>query len=175
MTSRKRGFLHIYTGDGKGKTTAALGLVLRALGAGMQVLFVQFLKKGRFSEIKALSRFSPQIEIIQLGSGRFVRGRPGRGDIERARAGLQRALELAETGRFQMIVLDEANVAVSSGVLQLDDITAFLDRLPPGIEVVITGRNAPAALIERADLVSECRKIKHYYDQGVKARVGIEK
>ena len=170
-----RGYIHIYTGEGKGKTTAALGLILRAVGAGMRVLLVQFLKKGEFSEIKALKALAPKVDIIQLGSGRFVRGRPGADDIDRARKGLARALELAGTGRYQMVVLDEVNVAVSAGVLRLEDVLDFLHKVPRQVEVVLTGRDAPSELVEMADVVTECRKVKHYYDKGVKARVGIEK
>ncbi len=167
--------IHIYTGDGKGKTTAALGLTLRAAGAGFRILFVQFLKKGEFSEHRALRLLGDSVEVLQFGSGRFVRGRPDESDCRRAEEGLATTAALLGTGRFDMVVLDEINVAVSMGMLGEKDVLEFLDKCPRGVEVVLTGRNASAGLVERADLVTECRMIKHYYQKGIKARTGIEK
>ena len=174
MMSRQRGYIHIYTGDGKGKTTAAIGLACRALGAGWNVLFAQFLKKGRFSEIKTLERFDT-IKVLQFGSGKFVRGRPSIEDIENAEAGLDQVAGLARSGQYQLVILDEINVAIQFGLLKEESVLSLLDSVPLGTELVLTGRNATDNLVERADLVTECRKIKHYYDSGVMARTGIEK
>jgi len=167
--------VHVYTGDGKGKTTAALGLTLRAVGAGWQVLFVQFLKKGEFSEHRALRLLGDSVKVLQFGSGRFVRGRPDQADIRKAEEGLRRTYELVQTRRYDMVVLDEINVAVKMGLVHADEVIGFMDSCPDGVEIVLTGRDASQKLVDRADLVTECRMIKHYYDRGIKARSGIEK
>ncbi len=170
-----RGYVHVYTGEGKGKTTAALGLTMRALGAGLRVLFAQFMKQGEFSEIKALRRFGDQVSIRQFGSGRFVRGKPVREDIERASMGFKEVKKALHGGEFELIVLDEINVAVHFKVLQLSDVLSLIEDRPEGCEIVLTGRWADAGLIDRADVVTEMVKLRHYYAKGVKARTGIEK
>ena len=170
-----KGYLQIYTGDGKGKTTAALGLTLRAAGAGFQVLFLQFLKQGNYSEARALQQFSGKVTHEQYGSGRFVRGKPSKEDQLAAQKGFERAVAALASGEFDLIVLDEANVALSLDLLPLDPLLAALDNRPAGVEVVLTGRGAPEALLARADLITEMKAVRHYYQQGVKARVGIEK
>ncbi|NDY42997.1 cob(I)yrinic acid a,c-diamide adenosyltransferase [Dissulfurirhabdus thermomarina] len=169
-----RRFVQVYTGDGKGKTTAALGLVLRAAGAGWRVLVLQFLKRGDFSEIKALRRL-PGVEVRQFGTGRFVRGRPSEADLRAARDGLRLAESALASGAYDLVVLDEANVAAHFGMLEAADLAALLDRRPPGVEVVLTGRWAPPEVLERADLVTEMRSVRHYYDRGIPAREGIER
>ena len=168
-------YIHVYTGDGKGKTTAALGLVLRAVGAGWRVLFTQFLKHGEFSEIKALKKLGDQVTIRQYGSGRFTKGRPSEKEIEMARAGLSEIMQVMEEGRYDLIVLDEINVAVHFGLIPLEGIISLLEKRPQNIELVLTGRWAPKEITERADLVTEARMIKHYFSKGVTAREGIEK
>ncbi len=168
-------YIHVYTGDGKGKTTAALGLTLRAVGAGWRVLFTQFLKHGEFSEIKALKKFGDQVTIRQYGSGRFIRGEPSREEIETARAGLSEIMQVMEEGKYDLIVLDEINVAVHFGLIPVESVINLLERRPQDVELVLTGRWAPKEIIERADLVTEARMIKHYLSKGVKAREGIEK
>jgi len=170
-----KGYIHIYTGDGKGKTTAALGLALRAAGAGLQVYIAQFLKKGSYSEIKALDRFADRITLEQFGLGRFVRGKPQEEDIAAAAEGLQRIKSVMTAGGHQLIVLDEANVAVACGLFSLDALLEIIDLKPDDLELVITGRGAAPEVIERADLVSEIKSLKHYFEKGVAARVGIEK
>jgi cob(I)alamin adenosyltransferase len=174
VKNNQKGYIHIYTGDGKGKTTAAIGLACRALGAGWEVLFAQFLKKGRFSEIKALERFD-RIKILQFGSGKFVKGKPSTEDIENALAGLKQVAGLARSGKYHLVILDEINVALQFGLLEEEAVLSLIDSAPPETELVLTGRNAPESLVRRADLVTECRKVKHYYDNGVMARTGIEK
>ncbi len=175
MPMLSRGFVQIYTGDGKGKTTAALGLSLRALGAGFRVFFAQFLKSGEYSEIKALKVFAPRVEIAQFGRGCFVRGRPEKEDFELAQRGLRLAREKIFSGAFELVVLDELNLALHFGLIPLEEVLSLLEERPQGVELVITGRYAPKPLLEVADLVTEMREVKHYYRQGVKARVGIEK
>jgi cob(I)alamin adenosyltransferase len=170
-----KGYIHIYTGDGKGKTTAALGLALRAAGAGLQVYIAQFLKKGRYSEIKALERFADRITLEQFGLGRFVRGKPQQEDIAAAAKGLQRIKSVMAAGGHQLIVLDEANVAVACGLFPLAAVLEIIDLKPDNLELVITGRGAAPEVIERSDLVSEVKSLKHYFEKGVPARVGIEK
>jgi cob(I)alamin adenosyltransferase len=168
------GYVHVYTGEGKGKTTAALGLILRALGAGFRVLLIQFLKKGDFSEIKALRAFGDQITILQFGSGRFVKGKPGNEDSVLALQGLHEADKAIRNSAFDMIVLDEANCALNLGLISSEDLLGLIKGLPAGMELVLTGRNAPDEIINAADLVTEMRMVKHYFQKGVGARVGIE-
>jgi cob(I)alamin adenosyltransferase len=169
------GFIHVYTGDGKGKTTAALGLALRAAGAGLQVFIAQFLKQGDYSEIKALKRFGDLITVEQYGLGRFIRGYPDPEDIAAARQGLDRVREIFSAGRHPVVILDEANVAAACGLFSPVDLLDLLNAKPEGVEVVLTGRNAAPEVMARADLVTEMKMVKHYYQQGVAARTGIEK
>jgi len=169
------GYTHIYTGDGKGKTTAAFGLALRAAGAGFSVYIAQFIKKGEYSEIKALERFSDLITLEQFGLGRFIKGKPQPEDIAAAARGLKAVKSVMSGQQHQMIVMDEANVAVSCGLFSISDLLEIIDMKPQGVELVITGRGAAAAVLERADLVSEIKSLKHYFQKGVPARVGIEK
>ncbi|MBW2706596.1 MAG: cob(I)yrinic acid a,c-diamide adenosyltransferase [Deltaproteobacteria bacterium] len=170
-----KGYVQVYTGDGKGKTTAALGLAIRAAGAGFKVYIAQFLKKGDTSEIKALERFSDLITVEQFGLGRFVRGKPEAEDIEAARNGLENIQKILFSGKHQMVILDEANVAAVCGLISIDDLIVLIDQKPAHVELILTGRGAAPQIIERADLVSEVKALKHYFNNGVKARVGIEK
>lgn len=170
-----KGYVQVYTGDGKGKTTAALGLTLRAVGAGLKVYVGQFLKSGQYSEIKALREFSDQVTVEQFGTGRFVRGRPSDEDMAAGRAGLKKLREVLGGGQHDLVIAEEACVAVSCGLFSESDLCALIDSRPDTVELLITGRNAPTAVLERADLVTEMKMIKHYYQQGVAARVGIEK
>jgi cob(I)alamin adenosyltransferase len=170
-----KGYVHVYTGDGKGKTTAALGLALRAIGAGLKVYIAQFIKKGDYSEINALKRFSDCVTVEQFGRGRFTRGKPTPEDIEAARKGLMRVKEILSSRQHHIVILDEINVAVSYGIFSLEDLLDIIDRKPDDIELIITGRNAAPEIVEKADLVSEVKAIKHYFQSGVKARIGIEK
>ncbi len=175
MTKEFRGYVQVYTGDGKGKTTAALGLILRALGAGFRVALVQFLKKGEYSEIRALRHFEPQVEIHQFHAGGFVKGQPDEAVRKAVAEGWQRARALILSGQYKIVVLDEINLVLSMGLLSLEEVLETLRERPSSVEVVLTGRYAPGDLLEAADLVTEMRKIKHYYERGVQARVGIEK
>lgn len=169
-----KGYIQVYTGDGKGKTTAALGLSLRAAGAGLNVYIAQFLKSGNYSEIKALTRYSDLVTIEQFGSGRFIK-KPSPKDIHDAQKGLQCVKSALSSDRYDVIIMEEANVAVSLGLISVQDILDIISTKPKSKELIITGRNAPEQLIEKADLVTEMKEIKHYFRKGVKARKGIEK
>lgn len=170
-----KGYVQVYTGNGKGKTTAALGLSLRAAGAGLSIYIFQFMKSGEYSEIKALKKFSGQITIEQHGTGRFVKGEPAPEEIQSARKGLEKARQIIQGGRYDLVVLEEANIAVAFGLFSVDELLRIVETKPDHVELVITGRQADAKIIEAADLVTEMKEIKHYYSRGIAARVGIEK
>ena len=172
--SSKKGYIHIYTGNGKGKSTAAFGLALRAAGAGKRVFIAQFVKGKSYSEHKALKPFFPEIEIKQYGRGCFIYEKPEKEDIEAARKGLSEVTEKIVGGDFDMIILDEACIAVYYDLFSTRDVIQAIQNRPEGMEIIITGRYAPAELIEIADLVTEMVEVKHYYTRGVKARKGIE-
>ncbi len=164
--------IHIYTGCGKGKTTAALGLALRASGAGLKVFIGQFNKRLTCGEHKALEKIK-NITIEQFGTRGFVRNASDN-DTRRARCGLKRIKQVVASRKFNMVILDEINVSVKLGLLPADEVLAFLDSVPCGIEIILTGRDAHPALIKRADLVSLIQESKHYFKKGVLARKGIE-
>lgn len=171
----RRGYIQVYTGNGKGKTTAALGLALRAAGAGLRVYMIQFIKKRRCSEHKALERFDDLITIRQFGTG-FLKGRKRtKAEIKAAMGGLEELQEIIKSKKYDIIILDEINVATHYGLIKVDELLRVLDSKPSKVEVVLTGRYADQRIIERADLVTEMKKVKHYKDRGVKARYGIEK
>ena len=169
-----KGYVQVYTGDGKGKTTAAIGLALRAAGAGLKVFIAQFVKSGKYSEILALEQFASVITCRQYGSGCWLRGEPGDADIRLARSGLQEVRDIIQAGKHDLVILDEANITTHFGLITVDDLLGLIDIKPPGVELVFTGRKADPRLIDRADLVTEMREVKHYYQNGVKARPGIE-
>lgn len=168
------GYVQVYTGNGKGKTTASLGLAVRAAGAGLRVYIVQFLKRGDYSEIKALSQFD-NIRIEQYGHGKFVKGRPSEDDVRAGREGYKKLCDILSAGEHDLVIAEEANMAVTYGLFSEQDLLDLIDQKPGHVELVITGRGASQAVIDRADLVSEITEVKHYYKKGVKARVGIEK
>jgi len=170
-----KGYIQVYTGNGKGKTTAALGLSIRAAGAGLKVFIAQFIKMGEYSEIKTLKRFSDFITIEQYGLGRFIKGKPSSEDIQAAGKGLERIENIIDSRDYHVVILEEANVAVTCGLFSVEKLLKIIDKKPDDVEIVITGRNARPEIIDRADLVTEMKEIKHYYHKGVKARVGIEK
>ena len=167
--------MQVYTGNGKGKTTAALGLTLRAVGAGLRVYLAQFIKNKAYSEIKALKQFPRQVVIEQFGTGMLPRGKPPAEAIELARKGLARIGEALRSNRYQVVILEEANVAAHRGLFTVQDLLALVAARPEAVEMVITGRYAAPEVIEAAHLVTEMREVKHYIHQGVTARKGIEK
>ncbi len=170
-----QGYVQVYTGDGKGKTTAALGLALRAAGAGWRVLFAQFAKGMASSELAAIELLSCSITVRQFGRACGVDREPGQVDADGTEQGFMECKEAAASGEYKLVILDEANVAVAFGLLRLNDLVQLIDCKPRSVELVITGRWAHQRVIERADLVTEMQEIKHYYRQGVLARTGIEK
>ncbi|MDZ7798627.1 MAG: cob(I)yrinic acid a,c-diamide adenosyltransferase [Patescibacteria group bacterium] len=166
--------IQVYTGEGKGKTTAALGLALRALGAGFRVLIIQFMKKGDYSEIKALKKFN-NLEIKQFGSHKFIdKSKIKKEDFERAEKGLAYAIKKIKNKKYNLVILDEINVALDFGLIKKDRLIKFLKNNSLSTEIVLTGRNAHDKIIKLADLVTIMNKNKHYFDQGLKARKGIE-
>jgi cob(I)alamin adenosyltransferase len=171
----KIGYTQVYTGDGKGKTTAAMGLSLRAAGAGLKVYIAQFIKSGNYSEIKALCRFADLITVEQFGRGRFIRGKPSPQDMAAAQKGLKAVRNALTAGLYQMVIMEEGNVAAMCGLFPVDEILAIMSQKPDHVELVITGREADARVIDKADLVTEMKAVKHYYQDGVAARLGIEK
>ncbi len=170
----RRGYIQVYTGTGKGKTTAALGLAIRAAGAGHKIYFAQFIKKRICSEHKALERFSDLITVKQFGTG-FLKGQE-RTEEELAAAdkGLDEIAKAIASSAYDVVILDEINVAVHSGLVDIDRLLKIISAKPPLVEIVLTGRYADPRITEKADLVTEMREIKHYMKKGVKARTGIE-
>jgi cob(I)alamin adenosyltransferase len=167
------GCVHVYTGQGKGKTSAAMGLALRSAGHHRRVHIGQFMKVGERGEVEALGRIGG-VDVEQYGPGGRLGSGPG-GDHERcARDGLTRSSAALRGGDYDVVILDEIDVAISCGLLSVEDCLDLLDQRPPHVELVLTGRSAPAELIERADLVTEMREIKHYFRRGVTARPGVE-
>lgn len=171
----KKGYVQIYTGNGKGKTTASLGLAIRSAGAGLKVWIGQFLKNGDFSEVKALQKFNDNITHKQFGMPGFIFGKPSDEDIKQARDGFNLALDALTSGQYDVIILDEINTAYSINLLNLNDIKSLCESKSEHVELVMTGRGADENLFNLADLVTEMREIKHYFKEGVQARVGIEK
>ena len=135
----------------------------------------QFIKMGEYSELKALQRFSDLITLEQFGLGRFVKGEPSREDIAAALAGLARTKTILESGQYKLVIMEEANVAAQLGLLSVSDLVKLILEKPRDVELVITGRGASPELVEVADLVTEMKMVKHYFEKGVRARVGIEK
>lgn len=164
--------IQVYTGNGKGKTTAALGLALRALGAGLKVYIVQFAKGKKCSELNALKKLK-NIKVEQFGTCRFIR-RITDEDRELAMCGLARAAEILAQKNYDVVILDEINVALELKLLKVDNILSLMRKASNRQELILTGRNAPCAILEAADLVSEIKEIKHYFKKGIKARKGIE-
>lgn len=191
-----KGYVQVYTGNGKGKTTAAIGLALRALGAGKKVLFIQFMKTATYSEHKILPHISPNLTLKTVGKPFFVvkegsmpeeelakwrkqaevfpPGKPPQEYVDLISQGMDQALEAVCSGEFQMVILDELIVALHFGLVNWQTVKSLIEAKSPEVELVLTGRGATDELIDQADLVTEMREVKHYYTQGVIARKGIE-
>jgi len=171
----KRGFVQVYTGEGKGKTTAALGLAMRAAGHGLRVYILQFMKGWpNYGEVKSVGGH-PQITLRQFGRSDFVDPeKPEPEDVEMAQEALREARGVLTSGSYDLVILDEVNVALKYGLIELRDVLALIEEKPEHVELVLTGRYAPPEIIERADLVTEMREVKHPYKNGVKGRKGIE-
>ncbi len=169
-----KGYVHLYTGNGKGKTTAAFGLSLRAAGAGKKIFFAQFVKGKIYSEIKAVKKFLPDITVKQYGLKCFIVDTPKAEDIEAAQRGLQEVEAVMASGKYDLIVLDEITIALFYKLVPLEELLRILKKRPENTELILTGRYAPRELIAFSDLVTEMREVKHYYTENVKAREGIE-
>ena len=173
-----KGLILVHTGDGKGKTTAGLGLALRAWGSGLRVLILQFIKGGwKYGELEAIERLGQldgRIEIRPLGLGLMRSDKDKEKHIRAAAEALQESERMMVSGQYDLIIFDEINYAVKFGLISLDDVLALLDKKPEKLHVLLTGRDARPELIERADLVTEMKLVKHPYQQGIKAQQGIE-
>ncbi len=179
MNERKRlrrGFVQVYTGNGKGKTTAALGLAMRAVGAGLRVYFVQFMKDFPYSELNILRTWHPQLVLQRFGNDDFVLRKEPPSDALKAemRQALDAVRRTMQSGEFDLIVLDEILVSIHFQLFRTQQVHEFIQARPPQVELILTGRYCPQEIIQAADLVTEMKEIKHYYQQGVLARKGIE-
>ncbi len=176
----QHGYIQVYTGDGKGKTTASLGLAMRALGRCWKVLIIMFTKGGDdYGELNSFMNLSPAIKdnlkIVQAGLDRIVyKNNETEDDVREIKKGWELAKKAIKNDEYQLIILDEANIAIDMGFLDVDEVVEVLKNKPEEMEIVLTGRNAHPKIIEIAHLVSEIKPIKHYWDTGIAARKGIE-
>ncbi len=172
---QRRGTVQVYTGDGKGKTTAALGLAVRAVGHGLSVYMLQFMKgSSNYGELTTAGKL-PGFTIEQSGRDEFVdRKSPAQVDIDLAARGLAKARAAVTGGDYDIVILDEINVALDFGLIGLDDVLSLIENRPAHVELILTGRSAHPEVVRAADLVSEVLNIRHHYDAGVEAREGIE-
>ncbi|MFH0919914.1 MAG: cob(I)yrinic acid a,c-diamide adenosyltransferase [Fibrobacterota bacterium] len=172
---KDKGFIHVYTGNGKGKTTAALGLALRAAGAGKTVYVAQFVKGMKYSELKSLGLLKKHITVRQCGLRGFIVKTPSKADIDAACKGLAEAAKAIASGRYDLVILDEANIANYYNLFTARELLDVVLARPVHVEIVITGRYADKKIMDAADLITEMREVRHYYSKGVPARKGIEK
>lgn len=170
-----KGYVQVYTGNGKGKTTAAIGLAIRAAGAGLRIFIAQFIKRKKCNEHVVFDELSDQITVKQYGKGLIMNRKPSAADSKAAQEGCQAARSALLSREYDVVILDEANIAVHYSLITIQDLLGLIAIRPKSIELVITGRYAHDRIIEAADLVTEMREIKHYGKLGVKARRGIEK
>lgn len=169
-----KGYIQVYTGNGKGKTTAALGLSLRAICAGKKVLFAQFVKGMKYSELKS-QYFFDNFKLTQYGRRCFIIDKPDEIDKKKANFGLEEVSKIILSMKYDIVVLDEINIALHYKLIDIDKVIDLLKKKPKQTEIILTGRYAPDEILEIADLVTEMKEIKHYYNKGVAARIGIEK
>ncbi len=170
-----RGLVMVITGNGKGKTTAAFGQALRAIGQGYHVFVVQFMKGRKYGEFIAAQKYLPNLTIRRCGLDSFVmRDNPAAIDIEMAQKGLAAAQKAIESGKYDMVILDEANVAIDFKLISLPDVIELIKNKPAHLDLILTGRYAPTEITELADTVSEIQEVKHHYNAGIKDRAGIE-
>ena len=170
-----KGYVQVYTGNGKGKTTAAFGLAVRAAGAGLKVFIAQFVKGMRYSELESIKKLDDMITIKQYGRGWFIKKKINQKDINLAQKGLKEVKNIINSGNYQLVILDEANIATHFKLFSPPELLDLINSKPDHVELVITGRYADPLIIDKADLVTEMHEIKHYYNKGIKARLGIEK
>lgn len=176
MPHFEKGFIQVYTGNGKGKSTAAIGQAIRAAGAGLKTYLIQFMKEYPYSEIKSLELYKDIITVEQCAGDDFVLKKvpPDEKEINKARCGLSRAKENMLSGNFNIIILDEVLVSIYFKLFTTAEILDFMNHKPDGVELILTGRYCPQEIIDKADLVTEMKEIKHYYTHGVTSRKGIE-
>lgn len=176
MNKLNQGFVQIYTGNGKGKSTAAIGQAVRAAGFGLKTYIAQFMKEYPYNELVSLKHLSEWITIEQFGGDEFVYKKelPGEEELAKAKKGLQTAKEKMFSGEYDIIILDEAIVAIYFKLITTEEIVDFIKSKPENVELILTGRYCPEELIELADLVSEMNEVKHYYQKGITSRRGIE-
>jgi cob(I)alamin adenosyltransferase len=176
MSKLKQGFVQIYTGNGKGKSTAAIGQAVRAAGFGLKTYIAQFMKEYLYNELISLKHLSEWITIEQFGGDDFVYKKelPNEEELAKARNGLQSAREKMLSGEYDLIILDEAIVAIYFKLIRTEELIEFIKIKPENVELILTGRYCPEELIELADLVTEMKEVKHYYQKGITSRRGIE-
>jgi cob(I)alamin adenosyltransferase len=175
MTRLEKGLVQVYTGNGKGKTSAAFGLALRAAGRGLRVYIVQFIKGGfDYGEMYVVDKV-PNVTLKAFGRGKFVTAKPpDREDIKLAKEALEFARKVVKSGECDVVILDEINVALNLGLIGLGDVLMLIKARPVHVELVLTGRSAPEEIVQLADLVTEMKEVKHPYSKGLPARKGIE-
>jgi cob(I)alamin adenosyltransferase len=170
-----KGLVIVITGNGKGKTTSAFGQALRAIGQGFRVLIVQFMKGRKYGEFKAAKEYLPNLTVRLVGLDSFVmRDNPAAIDIEMAQKGFALVKKAVKSGKYDMIIMDEINVAMDFKLVDLKEVIEIIENKPAGLDLILTGRNAPEEIIKLADTVSEVKEIKHHYAAGIKNRAGIE-
>lgn len=175
QNNQQLGYIHLYTGNGKGKTTAAFGVVLRALFAGYRVYVGQFVKSMKYHEVQLESLFPTQLTIEQLGSGCYIFRNPSEEDVRLAHEGLHRCATILASGEYNLVVLDELTIATYYHLIEVDAVVKAIEARAPHTEVIITGRYAPPQFVELAHLVTDMQEVKHYYTEGVLSRAGIDK
>lgn len=175
MPKLEQGFVQVYTGDGKGKTSAAFGLALRAIGRGLKVYVIQFIKGGfDYGELYMVDRL-PNFKLEAFGRGEFVTEKPpGKEDVELAQEALALAEQVVKSGGYDIVILDEINVALNLKLINLAEVLELIKNKPKHVELILTGRYAPEEIIEAADLVTEMKEVKHPFNKGYQARRGIE-
>ncbi len=171
-----KGYIQIYTGNGKGKTTAAIGQAMRAAGSGLKTFIAMFMKDFSYGEIKSIKHLSDWIRLEQYGNDTFVlrKKKPEDKDIGAAKQALKQARKAMLSAKYDIVIMDEVCVAIHFSLLETRDLLSLMEEKPEALELILTGRYCPPELIERADLVTEMQEIKHYYQNGVLARKGIE-
>jgi len=175
-TKLVEGYIQIYTGSGKGKTTAAIGQAVRAAGFGLKTYIVQFMKEFPYSEINSLKHLKECITIEQFGGDEFVYKKepPGKIEMDKVQRGLAAAKAKMLSGKYDIIILDEVCVSIYFGLFSDEEILTFMKQKPENVELILTGRYCPDKLLDKADLVTEMNEVKHYYQEGVTSRKGIE-
>jgi len=174
MVRLEKGLVQVYTGNGKGKTTAAFGLALRAVGRGLKVYVIQFIKGGfEYGELYVVDKL-PGLTLKAFGRGKFITAKPKKEDIRQAQEALKLARQVISSGRYDLVILDEVNVALHLKLIELDEVLGLIGEKPVHVELVLTGRNAPDGILQVVDLVTEMKEVKHPYSKGVPARKGIE-